>query len=104
MSASTIPGPRTQLAPPKPEAEVSLPSSLEGTPQLAPASDPSPVFEELLSPSIDAADKGFDLDAPSAKPEWRMPECWGHRGVSTATFHANCADSRSGFCVVPYVD
>lgn len=88
MSATV---PDNHLAPAASELERafanhSIPSSVEGTPSLAPASDPSPVFEELLSPSIEAADKAFELDAPS------LPECWGHRGAS-ASFPENTKQS-----------
>lgn len=88
MSADIVSVPSSHLAP---EVAVSLPPSLEATPQLAPASDPSPLFEELLSPSIDDADKGFDLDAPVTKLQ-PLPECWGHRGAS-ASFPENTRQS-----------
>lgn len=55
------------------------------TPPLDATADPSPVFETIVSPSLEDADKQFDLDAPAPQaPQdtWRMPECWGHRGVS----------------------
>jgi phosphatidylglycerol phospholipase C len=85
MSADSTP--KATLAP----HEVSLPSSLEVTPALAPASDPSPVLSELISPALEEADKGFELDAPVVKLD-PLPECWGHRGAS-ASFPENTRQS-----------
>ncbi|GMK56672.1 hypothetical protein CspeluHIS016_0305120 [Cutaneotrichosporon spelunceum] len=72
-------------------AASSLPSSLEVTPTLAPATDLSPVLSEIVSPHLDEADKGFELDAPVVRLE-PLPECWGHRGAS-ASFPENTRQS-----------
>lgn len=66
----------TPLPPPEVEAELRLDSRLD-TPPLVASTNPSPEFDALVSPPLLAADKGFDL----GEPAWRMPECWGHRGV-----------------------
>lgn len=71
--------------------DISFTSSVETTPALTPASDPSPVLSELISPALDDADKGFDLDAPVVKLN-PLPECWGHRGAS-ASFPENTRQS-----------
>ncbi|BEJ13668.1 hypothetical protein CspHIS471_0308420 [Cutaneotrichosporon sp. HIS471] len=69
----------------------SLPSSLEVTPTLAPATDVSPVLSEIVSPHLEEADKGFELDVPIVKLD-SLPECWGHRGAS-ASFPENTRQS-----------
>ncbi|RSH95433.1 hypothetical protein EHS25_000523 [Saitozyma podzolica] len=63
----------------KPDAAASL-----GTPALSPSTsaNASPAFSTILeSPSLEP----LDLDNAS---QWRMPECWGHRGAS-ATYPEN---------------
>lgn len=60
------------------------------TPPLDATADPSPAYETIISPALEDADKPFDLDAPVAaktSDAWRMPECWGHRGVGNIPTH-----------------
>lgn len=70
--------------PPLPPAEANgsaaLPElvAIDATPPLVATTNTSPVFEALVSPALEAVDK-LDL----SQPIWRMPECWGHRGVSS---------------------
>ncbi len=49
------------------------------TPILSPSitADPSPILSVIKSPATST----FELDL-DAEEGWRMPECWGHRGVS----------------------
>ncbi|TXT13585.1 hypothetical protein VHUM_00952 [Vanrija humicola] len=79
MSSTVATNGGAALRPPLP----SLPS-LERTPVLeADSAAPSPAFEALVSPALFPVDKELSLDP--AAPAWRMPECWGHRGVSGVT-------------------
>jgi len=90
----------TPLPPPVVPADA-LVSGVLDTPPLVATTGPSPVLEALVSPALDAADKdGFSLDSTDT---WRMPQCWGHRGVSPDLGHIANADSFQGIRFIPYV-
>lgn len=78
MSSTTSSNGSAELRPPLP----SLPS-LERTPVLeADGVAASPAFEALVSPALSPVDKELSLNPAAPAQAWRMPECWGHRGVS----------------------